>query len=366
MKILHVADNLVMGGRERRLLELIKGLLSAQHEIVLVLFRDAIHYKEVHDLPIKLIVLKKRFRFDVFTYFQLFKICKETNPDVIHSWGGVPSVLAGLSSLWCKKKLVNGMIANSECKPFTMDWNRSKLSFPLSDVIVSNSNVGIKAYGVSDKKGVVISNGFDIQRLNVVYNRKETLKEINISNGQALIGMVASINWRKDYPTFIKSALLVLKQTTNVCFIIIGDGEDKEDVKEMIPEKQKRHFRFLGKRQDVDRFISVFDVGILASFGEGISNSIMEYMAFEKPVIASDVEGNRELVEADNSGFLVEVRNEQAMAEKILELLSDKTRSIQMGVNGKQIILERFTEKQMTEKYIKLYHQLLNNEKMEV
>ncbi|WP_430816198.1 glycosyltransferase [Carboxylicivirga sp. RSCT41] len=366
MKILHVADNLVMGGRERRLLELIKGLLGAGHEIVLVLFRDAIHYKEVYDLPIKLIVLKKRFRFDAFVYFQLFKICRETNPDIIHSWGGVPSVFSGLSALWCRKKLINGMIANSECKPFTMDWRRSKLSFPLSHVIVSNSKVGIKAYGVSDKKGVVISNGFNTKRLDVAYNRKETLQEMGVSNGEALIGMIASINWRKDFPTFIKSALLVLKHTTNVGFIIIGDGEDRAEVEGMIPAGQKHHFHFLGKRQDVDRYISVFDIGVLASFAEGISNSIMEYMAFEKPVIASDVAGNRELVEADRSGFLVEVRNEHEMADKMLKLLSDKPLSVQMGEAGKRIILDRFTEEQMTERYIKLYSNLLNNEKLEV
>ncbi|MCG8580250.1 MAG: glycosyltransferase [Bacteroidales bacterium] len=365
MKILHVADNLVMGGRERRLLELIKGLLRAQHEIVLVLFRDAVHYKEIYDLPIKLVILKKRFRFDAFVYFQLFEICRQTNPDVIHSWGGVPSVISGLTALWCRKKLVNGMIANSECKPFTMDWNRSKLSFPFSDVIVSNSKVGIKAYGVSERKGIVISNGFNIKRLEIVYDKEETIKDIGISNGQALIGMIASINWRKDYPTFIRSALLVLKQTTNVCFIIIGDGEDRADVESMIPANLKKYFRFMGKRQDVDRYISVFDIGILASFGEGISNSIMEYMAFEKPVIASDVEGNRELVKADQSGFLVEMRNESEMADKMLKLLSDKALSVEMGKAGKRIILERFTEEQMTEKYIKLYRNLLNNEKLE-
>ncbi|MBK3519747.1 glycosyltransferase [Carboxylicivirga marina] len=365
MKILHVADNLVMGGRERRLLELIKGLIAQQHDIVLVLFRDAIHYKEIHDLPVKLIILKKRFRFDALIYFQLFKICKENKPDLIHSWGGVPSVFSGLAAYVCRKKMVNGMIANSECKPFTMDWNRSRLSFPFSDVIVSNSRIGLKAYGVSRKRGIVITNGFNTKRLAVEYDNVNTLKELDIHNKQLIVGMVASINWRKDYPTFIRAALRVLEQDTNMCFVIVGDGDDRQAIEQMIPIEQMKYFRFLGNRQDVDRFISVFHMGVLASFAEGISNSIMEYMAFGKPVVASDVDGNRELVETNKSAFLVKVGDDETMANKILELFRNDKLASEMGQRGRQIILERLTEEQMTRNYLNLYNKLLDYEAMD-
>jgi glycosyltransferase involved in cell wall biosynthesis len=295
----------------------------------------------------------------VFAYFELCKICKETNPDIIHSWGGMPSIFAGLAARRCRKKMVNGMIANSECKPFTMDWRRSRLSFPLSDVIVSNSQIGLQAYGVSKSKGIVITNGFNTRRLDVRYDDKQTLKELAINNGQVLIGMVASINWRKDYPTFIRAALKILEKNRNLCFIIIGDGDDRQLVEQMIPSELRTYFRFLGNRHDVDRFISVFHIGVLASFAEGISNSIMEYMAFGKPVVASDVEGNRELVEVDKSAYLVEVGNENKMADKLLDLAHDSELARKMGEYGKQIIFDRYTEEQMTAKYLKLYNKLL-------
>lgn len=85
MKLLLVADNLVAGGRERRMLEFIKGLVERNHTVILVLFRDAIHYKEIYELPVELIVLKKRFQKDVFVYFKLFGICRRLQPDLIHS-----------------------------------------------------------------------------------------------------------------------------------------------------------------------------------------------------------------------------------------------------------------------------------------
>ncbi|WP_185969013.1 glycosyltransferase [Carboxylicivirga sp. M1479] len=360
MKILYVADNLVMGGRERRMLELIKGLLSHGHTITLVLFRDAIHYKEVLDLPVQIIVLKKRYKKDVFTYFQLFKICNEQKPDLIHTWGGIPSVVAVPVAFFCKKKLINGMIANSVCQPFTKDWMRSRLSFPFSNYIVSNSNVGLKAYKVNKSKGVVIRNGFNLSRLNVAYD-KSPLSEFQFGN-KSIVGMIASINFRKDYPTFIKAALIVLEQRNDVAFVIIGEGDDQVAIKQMVPEKLAENFAFLGKQDNVDRYVQCFTMGVLATFAEGISNSVMEYMAFGKPVVASDVPGNRELVIDGETGLLVPVRDDKQMALKIIELLDNPQRAEEMGQRGAEVIKSRFSQAQMTSQYLKLYSNLIKNE----
>jgi len=362
MNILFVADNLVAGGRERRMLEFIKGLLERSHSVTLVLFRDAIHYKEIFELPVELIVLKKRFRKDVFIYFKLFNVCKRIKPDLMHTWGGIPSVMAVPVALFCRVKLVNGMIANSKCIPFTKDWIRSRLSFPFSTVIVSNSKVGLDAYGASSKKGVVIPNGFNLTRLDEKFSRANVFKELELNDGHDthIVGMVASINWRKDYPTFINAALRILAYRQDVCFLVIGDGQDREKIEAMIPGNLKKNFRFTGNRQGVDRFIRIFNVGVLATFAEGISNSIMEYMAFEKPVVASDVPGNRELVAADLSGYLVKVGDEEAMADRINALISDEVQASQMGKIGKQIILEKFTTNKMTDQYLEVYKSLSN------
>jgi len=360
MKVLLVADNLVAGGRERRMLEFIKGLLERGHSVTLVLFRDAIHYKEIFQLPVELIVFKKRFRKDVFIYFQLFTICKRIKPDLIHTWGGIPSIMAVPVALFCRVKLVNGMIANSQCPLFTKDWFRSRLSFPFSTIIISNSKIGLIAYGVSSEKGIVIPNGFNLARLDEEFNRANVFKELELpdNHNTHIVGMVASINWRKDYPTYINAALEILGYRQDVYFLVIGDGQDREKVEAMIPDNLKRNFRFTGNRQGVDRFIRIFNVGVLATFAEGISNSIMEYMAFEKPVVVSDVPGNRELVAADSSGYLVEVGDEKAMADRINILISDDAHACQMGKIGKQIIIEKFTVDKMTDQYLEVYKRL--------
>lgn len=362
MKVLLVADNLVAGGRERRMLEFIKGLVERKHSVALVLFREAIHYKEIFELPVELIVLKKRFRKDVFVYFKLFGICKRLQPDLVHTWGGIPSVMSVPVVVICKLKLVNGMIANSKCVAFTKDWFRSRLSFPFSSLIVSNSKVGLEAYGASLKKGVVIPNGFNLSRLDEKYDSTAVFKELELpeNNKTHIVGMVASINWRKDFPTFIKAALKILEYRRDVYFLIIGDGQDREKVEAMISDDKKENFRFTGNRQGVDRFIQIFNVGVLATFAEGISNSIMEYMAFGKPVVVSDVPGNRELVEANSSGYLVEVGDEDAMADRINTLISDEAKARRMGQAGKQIILEKFTVDKMTDQYLEAYKRLNN------
>ena len=103
------------------------------------------------------------------------------------------------------------------------------------------------------------------------------------------------------------------------------------------------------------------DICVLSTFTEGISNSILEYMALGKPVIATSGGGTNEIVADLKTGFLIGTSNPEELAEKI-ELLLDNVKLREgMGLAGKEWIVKYFSIDLMINKYINLYNDLLKN-----
>ena len=151
-----------------------------------------------------------------------------------------------------------------------------------------------------------------------------------------IVGMVARFHKRKDYHSFIAAAVDILKERSDVTFVTVGDGETLDVCKSAVPDAYKDNIRFLGRQEDIESIVNVFDVGVLVSRGEGISNSIMEYMALGKPVIASRHGGNHEIIEDGKSGFIVELGNHKELSEKINALLDNNIARESMGLEAKK------------------------------
>ena len=121
----------------------------------------------------------------------------------------------------------------------------------------------------------------------------------------------------------------------------------------------KEYIRFLGNQSDTESIINVFDVGVLATFTEGISNAIMEYMAFSKPVVATDGGGTKEILIHNETGFLVRQSDVEDLANKIEILLDDRSLSTRFGATGKDRLVKEFNLNKMTERYINFYQNIL-------
>ena len=118
--------------------------------------------------------------------------------------------------------------------------------------------------------------------------------------------MVASFSVYKDYKTYYESAQILLDRGHDITFLAIGNETDSFQSRSLIKDEFIRDFRLLGKMSGIESLINVMDVCVLATYTEGISNSIMEYMAMAKPVVATDGGGTKELVIPNETGFLVQ------------------------------------------------------------
>ena len=321
-----------------------------------------IHYTELDTLEIPVHQLLRKIKKDPTIFLKLFRLLKKQQPDIVHTWDTMTSVYTLPLVKILGIKWVNGLIRDAPPSLNKNQWLRSQLTFPFSDAVVANSQAGLRAYAAPVTKSCFIYNGFDFKRSAHLSPAEETRSRHNITT-EHVVGMVASFSFRKDYHTFIEAAQIVLNLRKDVTFLAIGEGETLEAVKGEVKEKNQHHIRFLGRQTDVESLVQVMTVGVLSSnadlHGEGISNSIMEYMAFEKPVIATYCGGNPEIIDEGVTGFLVQNGNSSQLAERVLQLLDQPQLAMKFGKAGKQRLENRFSLERMTKEYVSLYRQLL-------
>ena len=132
MKVLYFIDGLAAGGKERRLVELMKGIRSdGNFEFELVVMNSEVHYREVFDLGIKIHYLIRKTRKDLSGFYKVYKICKNFRPDIIHCWDSMTAVYSIPTCIRLRIKLVNGMIADAPdgFNFFNKSWFRTQLTF---------------------------------------------------------------------------------------------------------------------------------------------------------------------------------------------------------------------------------------------
>ncbi len=372
MKILMVIDSLDKGGKERRMLELIKGLIksSDSFEIYLVSLTDKVEYKYVYQLPIRFEILKRKIKKDITIPLKLNKIISEFHPDIIHSWSTMSSIYLSFSNLFRRIPMINAVLADAPAhlNIFDKHYFRVKLTTPFSNLFISNSKAGIDSYKTPKHKSICIYNGIEFARFENL--RKESEVRIDILGGTKkeafVIAMVASFDERKDFETLINAAVKMCSVNPSLVFLLIGDGPFLEGLRKMTPENlvAKKQIIFTGKRDDVESLLQIIDIGVLMTnpenHGEGISNAIIEYMAMGKPVLASQGGGTDEVVKDNFNGFLIIPRSETELTKKIEILFNDRKLLQALGSNAKKFVHDNFDIEEKTVEYIEVYRKLIN------
>jgi glycosyltransferase involved in cell wall biosynthesis len=361
IRILHITDTLSSGGKERQLFELLRGFNKIDGFInELVVLSDIIHYDEVRSLGIKIHIFRRSRQWDFRILEKLFSLARQYRPNIIYSWESMCSVYASPIALIFRSALINGMIRNAplflNLKDYT--YRRLLLTAPFSTVILANSLAGLRAFRVDGKKGLCIQNGFNFDRISNLPDVSDVKRSLDITT-KHVVGMVGRFHRERDYSTFFKAAKLLCSERKDITFVAVGEGPDLEGFMARLKRDSQSNIRILGVRKRVEEVIKTFSVGVLVSTnGEGISNVIMEYMALEKPVIATDAAGNREIVKDGENGFLIPFGDENALALRIREIVDRPDIGSAFGRAGRTLLEQKFGIEQMVQKHVELFRRL--------
>jgi len=360
MTILILSNNLIRGGKERQIAEILKHLAkNTQNQYVLILRENKIEFPLSGIVNLR--VLAPENRLSIFRFILFLKtIIKDTNPDIIHSWEGVVT----LAAIFARRlsgvpfKLIDGSLQYARRFRFytKMFWI-NKFNAVFSEAVAANSKAGLIAAGYREGgKYLVLPNGFDYaQFTRIVSNRA--------LNATLRVAMVANFTAAKDFKTLVKACSRMLDDGFMIEVILAGDGKERYEVETLVPSKYRNSFYFPGSLSTEEVLITLdkTDIGILLSkkgHSEGMSNSIMEYMFSGIPVIATRTGGNSELIVDGHNGFLVPHEDEEMVVASLLKLLSDPCLRKEMGERSKQKAFQEFGIDEVAAKFIALYESL--------
>jgi len=359
-KILMACDSLGGGGAERQLTLMATSMVDPWLVSVFSM-EDGLFATEIRTAGVPLTIAPRKFRLDPSPMASLWREVARLQPDVVHSWGWMTSFAAEICCRRWRIPHISGVI-RCGMLPQRRGW-AFKQACSLGTVVVANSKAGLDAFGVPSRRGRVLYNGFAPERFERSdFDRTPSSTD---SNGRFQVVMAATMDNRKDFPLLIKAARQLLDSGRSAArFTALGDGSDHVALVASAADLiEAGHINFPGRVGEVLDYYESVDVGVmLSTHGEGLSNSIMEFMASSLPVVCTDQGGNRELVADGVTGFLIPPSDVDALVEKLTWLETNRGKALAMGRAGRKRIETEFSVAKMIERTKEIYSEVLVQE----
>jgi|SRR5215213_1701234 len=241
-----------------------------------------------------------------------------------------------------------------------------RCSYRLAHLIHANSRAVrdfLIQQGVPEKKIAVVHNGLDMSRVTVESSttREQARRLCGLPNNRLFVTLVANMRHQvKNHQMFIRMAQRVHEVVPEAGFVLAGEGELVPEIRAHAAELGiAEDTFFIGRCDDIAKLLFASDVCVLTSRAEGFSNSILEYMAAARPVVATDVGGAREAIVHGESGYLVPSDDDEAMAKHVVSLLHDQERARDMGNRGHEIVVEKFSDGAQLRNTTAMYERIL-------
>lgn len=310
---------------------------------------------------------------DLRSFLNIKKAINEIKPDIVHLHSSKAGVLGKLASYLNKVPC----IYNAHGWSFSMNVSRKKKKvYALIEKYTSifcNKIVNISDYEhylankyriAKNEKMITIYNGISMDKYSNLIADLELKSSLDIPQEGFVIGSVARITEAKDPKKFIDIANEVCKLDDNVYFIWVGDGELRNEIEKLILKYNlNSRVKITGWTNQVEKYISIFDIGILTSKWEGFGLSIIEYMASNKPVIASAVGGITSIIQNRYNGILINDRSTKGFTSAIEELKTKKELREKLINNAKETVKYKFNIKDLVEEHSQLYMKIISESK---
>ena len=352
INILQIITNLELGGAQKRVLSLTKGLDSSKYETHLIsapqglLLGDAQSLGNVHLCLLS--TLKRRISpvNDLKSLFFIIQYIKKHNIQIVHTH----SSKAGIIGRWAGRiagvkaiiHTIHGWSFNDYLR-MPLKWiyillERLTATITTAFIAVSKSDI---RKGLQYKIGQVqqyhlIHYGIKVN-VNIKAEQQVRLKqELGIDEGKVCIGMIACLKPQKNPLDFVRLARNVCMKYPEVVFLSIGDGILHDQMQSLIvKENLQSRIKLCGWRQDIEACLGIIDIIVLTSLWEGMPIALLEAMAFSRPVIAYACDGVKEMIQEGVNGYLIQPRDVIAMSSKVDFLLKNPDKAELMGTRAR-------------------------------
>lgn len=377
--ILQLIGSFHQGGSERQAIQLTRLLLESGRYNVFVatLERDGVLLDEVYRTGIDDVPeypLTSFYDLNAARQLRLFtRYLTERKIDLVHSHDFYTNIF-GMAGAACARVPVRIASRRESALRSAKQRFVERWAYRSAHAVVANCEHVRRQLieeGVPARKVRTLYNGLDPARVERPqgFARRETLAALELPESGRFVTIIANMRAHvlhpapaclKDHPTFLRAAQRVHQIIPDAAFIIAGEGELKDSTQELAETLgiRDRTF-FIGRCQTVGALLSISDVCVLSSSAEGFSNSIIEYMAAGRPVVATDVGGAGEAVVHGQTGYLVPAGDDEQMAEYIISLLLNPERARLMGERARLVVRDQFSSIRQLQNTEELYRELL-------
>lgn len=367
--ICHIIYRLAVGGLENGLVNLINNLPTDRYRHAVVCLTEATDFRDrIRFDRAEIYAIHKQPGKDILAYKRLWHLLRKLKPTIAHT-RNLPT-LDTLFIAWLARvpRLVHSEhgLDMIEIDGRNTKYNRlRRLSRVIVDqyIAVSQNLYDWLRYdiGIAPSRLTLIYNGVDTSQFTPV--GEQSVTPIGTA-GSIILGTVGRLETVKDPQSFARAICHLLqmrpdlRQVLRVVFI--GDGSLRQELEATLAEHGALDLAWLpGFRNDTPAIHRLFDIFVLPSLREGISNTALEAMASGRPVIATRVGGNPEIIPDGTAGFLVPAQDPQALAHALLRYIDNPDLRQQHGSAARAYVVKNFSLNTMVENYDKIYSKLL-------
>ncbi len=382
IRVLHIITRMIVGGAQENTLLSVVGLdAMPEYEVDFISGIDKGKEGELLSQAretTNLIVLPEMGRSinpftDLIAFWKLFRLIKNGRYHIVHTHSSKAGVLGRLAAWLAGTPLIVHTLHSlvfHDYQPWIINrawWLTKKICAQVTDFFISVSSVisekAIAAGIDKPEKFRTVYSGMELDWfLNAKFDADKIKEEFGIPLDAPVVGKIARLFPLKGHDQLMDAAPEIVKRSPNVRFFLIGDGMLLEHLQKRAKECGiLENFVFAGliDRTRIPEMISAMDVVVHTSLREGLARVLPQSLAMGKPCVSFDIDGAREVVINDHTGYLVEAFDSIGLADGVTKLLEDEELRKKFGENGKRHIDPNFRTEKMVADISEVYQMLL-------
>ena len=355
---LHVDTARTWRGGQNQVLLTVNGLRAIGQRATLVAHPDGELRRRVAE-GLDLIPLAPRTEMDLSAAWKFSRLIKRLNPDVIHAHDPHGVAMASFAlSLGGSAASGPALIASRRVDFHLKGNSLSRWKHRQVDCFMAASEAIRQILlhdGVEADRAVTVHEGIDVEHV-VAADPVNVHEAFWLPHQAPVVGNVAALVPHKGQRYLIEAAHLVVQEIPDARFVILGEGELREQLERQVHDHHlEKHVLLPGFRTDVLGCIKGFDLFVMSSVTEGLGTSLLDAMACSRPIVATTAGGIPEVVEDGVNGLLVPPRDARALADAIIRALRDASLRQRFGTAGLARVKARFTVERMVEQTAAVY-----------
>jgi glycosyltransferase involved in cell wall biosynthesis len=359
---MHLTYDMRIGGTEMVIKNLIEGSDPTIFDMSIFCIETPIGPWgiEMQNTGVPITATTRKLGFDKSLIFAIRNHLKANNINIIHCHQYTPWVYGVLAALGTKTKVIF-----TEHGRFYPDSSTSKRK--LINPVLNLFTHHVTAISKATKHALIEFENIPAKAIEVIYNgiapltynidkAKALRKSLNIPENHMVLGTVARFDPIKNHTMMIKSFAKVLAQQPECTLLIVGDGEERNNIEQCIAVLGlEKNVILVGYEPKPAEHIAIMDIFLLSSLSEGTSMTLLEAMSIGKPCVVTDAGGNPEIIGNNLNGKVTPNNNIKMFGDAIAELLQNRSKLAKYSKATSETFNKKFIAQSMNKKYETLY-----------